>query len=291
MHEYDTVLKTLLLHTRNSIIEQLTGTVIVRWHNVELPKVGQTRVDLLGETADGELIHIELQSTNDPLMALRMAEYSLLIYRLFGRFPRQIVIYAGHARMNMASELAGPQHVCRYTLVDIRSLDSEPFLRSPWLADNIIAVLTNLRHQRKAVRQILARIATLEAGAREAAFSQLLILAGLRKLGKIVETEVKTMPILDSILDHEVIGPAIRQGLQKGMEQGLQQGMEQGLQQGLQQGRQREGLAIVRGLLEKRFGTLPTAVEQHLTQISIADLEGLSLRLLDAQSLEELFKL
>ena len=60
----------------------------MRWHNAELPKVEQIRVDLLGETADGELIHIELQSTNDPLTALRMMEYSLRVYRLFGRFPR-----------------------------------------------------------------------------------------------------------------------------------------------------------------------------------------------------------
>ena len=44
------------------MVERLVGAPVVRWHNVELPKVGQLRVDLLGETADGELIHIELQS-------------------------------------------------------------------------------------------------------------------------------------------------------------------------------------------------------------------------------------
>lgn len=131
MHEYDTVLKTLLLHARNSIIEKLTGTTIVRWHNVELPKVEQIRVDLLGETADGELIHIELQSTNDPFMALRMAEYSLRAYRLFGRFPFQIVMCVGRAAMNMASELVEPQHVCRYMLINVRSLDFELLLQSP----------------------------------------------------------------------------------------------------------------------------------------------------------------
>ncbi|MFL6465259.1 MAG: hypothetical protein ACJ73N_12730 [Bryobacteraceae bacterium] len=92
LHEYDTVLKTLLQHSRNSIIEQVAGTAIARWHNMELPKVEQMRVDLLGESADSELIHIELQSTNDSLMALRMAEYSLRVYRLFGRFAREIVL-------------------------------------------------------------------------------------------------------------------------------------------------------------------------------------------------------
>jgi len=50
---------------------------IAPWLNVELPEVRNTRVDLLGETATGDLIHIELQSTNDPDMPLRMAEYCL----------------------------------------------------------------------------------------------------------------------------------------------------------------------------------------------------------------------
>jgi hypothetical protein len=42
---------------------------------------------LLGETADGSLLHIELQSTNDPAMPLRMAEYCLRVYRMLGKFP------------------------------------------------------------------------------------------------------------------------------------------------------------------------------------------------------------
>ena len=277
MHEYDTVLKTLLQHSRNSLVEQVTGASITRWHNVELPKVEQARVDLLGESAEGELIHIELQGANDPLMALRMSEYSLRVYRLFRRFARQIVLYVGGAPMNMASELAGPHHICRYTLTDVRSLDSEGLLQSPLAADNVLAILTRLRHQRAAVRRILARIATLEPGEREAAFSQLLILAGLRKLGNVIRAEVETMPILHSILDHEIIGPAIRQGLQQGMQQGREQGMQQ------------EGLLIVKRLLEKRFGSLSPAIEQRLMQLSVVELESLSLRLLDAASLDELF--
>ena len=74
---------------------------------------------------------------------------------------------------------------------------------------------------------------------------------------------------LDSLLDHDLLGPAIRQGMEEGM--------------------QREGLLMVRRMLEKRFGALPPAIEQHLAQLAVAELESLSLRLLDATSLEELF--
>jgi predicted transposase YdaD len=168
MHEYDTVLKILLQGSANSILEQITGIRVARWLNVELPEVQQTRVDLLSESADEkcDLIHLELQSTNDPQ---------------------------------------------------------------------------------------------------------------LRKLGKSVRTKVQAMPIMHDILDHEVIGPAIKKGLQEGR------------QQGLQEGRQQEGISMLRRLIEKRFGPLPASAEEHLTPLSIAELEDLSLRVLDAKSMDELF--
>ena len=74
-------------------------------------------------------------------------------------------------------------------------------------------------------------------------------------------------------MDHEIIGPAIRQGLQQGM----------------QQGKQEESLYMVRRQLEKRFGRLPLPVEQRLVHLPVDELEDLSLRLLDARSLDELF--
>jgi hypothetical protein len=91
MREYDIALKSILMRLPGTVIQELTGFAITRWHNDELPQVRNPRVDLLGETTDGRLVHIELQSTNDPDMALRMAEYAWAIYRKFGQFPEQIV--------------------------------------------------------------------------------------------------------------------------------------------------------------------------------------------------------
>jgi len=122
MHEYDTVLKALLQSAQNSIFERITGARDGRWLNVELPEVLQTRVDLLFETLDPirRLISLELQSNNDPKIALRMAEYSLRVYRIYEWFPEQYVLYVGNAEMNMPSELRSSNHTRRYTLIDIR---------------------------------------------------------------------------------------------------------------------------------------------------------------------------
>ena len=141
MHEYDIALKSILMRLPGSVIEELTGFAITRWHNAELPQVRNPRVDLLGETADGRLVHIELQSTNDPNMSLRMAEYAWAIYKRFGRFTEQIVLYVGEAPMRMKNSLEGGSVSVRFRLVDIREFSAEPLLASDRLEDNVIAVL------------------------------------------------------------------------------------------------------------------------------------------------------
>jgi hypothetical protein len=84
MQEYDIALKLLLQSPARRTINELTGTAVAKWLDVELPKVQNLRLDLLGETVDDELIHLELQSRHDAGMPLRMAEYCLGVYRLFG---------------------------------------------------------------------------------------------------------------------------------------------------------------------------------------------------------------
>src|SRR5437899_2064330 len=75
MQEYDVALKLLLQQSAELTIRELTGTTIARWLDVELPKVQNLRLDLLGEAVDGSLVHLELQSSNDRTMPGRMAEY------------------------------------------------------------------------------------------------------------------------------------------------------------------------------------------------------------------------
>jgi hypothetical protein len=80
MHEYDVTFK-LVLQSVDLTMRELAGTTVARWLSVELPEVRNTRVDLLGETVSGELLHLELQSSNDSRMPLRMAEYCLRVFR------------------------------------------------------------------------------------------------------------------------------------------------------------------------------------------------------------------
>lgn len=89
-----------------SALLALTGFAIERWHNVELPEVRSPRADMIGESAAGGIVHVELQSTNDADMALRMAEYALALHRRFGQFPQQVVLYLGKAPLRMPESIA-----------------------------------------------------------------------------------------------------------------------------------------------------------------------------------------
>jgi len=82
----------------------------------------------------------------------------------------------------------------------------------------------------------------------------------------IVEEEVKKVPILNDILQHEILGREYKKG------------------------RQEEGLTIVRRLIKKQFGSVPRWAEERLVKLSPKQLEELSVRVLDAKSIESLLK-
>jgi hypothetical protein len=149
-------------------------------------------------------------------------------------------------------------------------LDEESLINSPFDSDAIIAILARHRDKRATVQRILARIATLETGRRDDAIKKLLILAGLRKLEDFIREEIQHMPILNDIMDHKVLGPAIRQGREEGMQEGE--------------------LIILRRQISKRFGPLSASVNDRLSRLSTSELEDLSLRLFDATSIDDLFK-
>jgi len=280
MHEYDITLKSILTRLAGSVLVELTGFRVERWHNVELPSVRHRRADMLGETAQGRLVHIELQSANQAGMALRMLEYSLAIHRKFHSFPEQVVLYVGNAPMRMKNRLAAPRLSFEYRLVDIRQLDSEPLLASGSLEDNVIAVLMRLGNEAATVKKILAKIAASKRAERATALAELMILAGLRKLGTTIIREMEQMPILDDIMDHDVLGPERRRGIALGRAEGLAEGLAKGLAEG-------ERRAVLR-LIGKRFGSVPEWATQRVDALSASDLEQVELRILDAPSLEDL---
>ena len=269
MNQFDIALKSLLQRQLQSgFLSTLTGFRIAEWLGTELPEVRTRHVDLLGRTDSGDLVHIEFQSRNDPRMALRMAEYALAIYRRHRSFPTQVVIYVGERPLRMPASLTGSGWAYQCRIVDIRSLPTEQFLASPHLEDNVLAILTRLADSRATIRQILERISTASPEQRTAATDELLLLAGLRQLRVIMKKELDRMSVLIDINRHTIFGPMYREAIQQGA---------------LEVERR---LAL--RLLTKRFGKLPSASARRIRSMESAELETLTLRLLDAGSLSDI---
>ena len=158
-------------------------------------------------------------------------------------------------RCAWTSELRGPDVCFQYRLIDMRELDGDRLIESEEVGDNVIAILARLRDHREAVQKIVGKIASLAAAEREAALSRLLILAGLRRLEETVAREIQKMPVYIDILENKVLGPPYK----KGLEEGRQEGRQESRQEGLREGERKGELAILRRLIEKRFGAIPSS--------------------------------
>jgi hypothetical protein len=279
LNEYDATLKLLFQGSATGALRELVGVAVERWLNVELPRVRSPRVDLLGETHEGELVHVEFQSTNDSAMAHRMAEYYLGIHRQLGRYPQQTLVFVGDERLRMSDRLESPAMAFVYRLIDIREMDGEVLINSSKVGDNILSLLGRSPDREDVIRRVLTRIAEGRELDRETALEALLVIAGLRHLEEVVEQEVKKMPVLNDILENKVLGREYKRGVQEGVQQGVQQGLQQG------------EVTLLRRQLQARFGTLPNWVNERLSKSSPSEIEVFGLRLLDPNaSLEEVLK-
>lgn len=261
MHEYDVALKRILTRPGSALLTALTGSSSLEWLNVEAPLVRNLRVDLLGKSADGELIHIELQSRNEKDFPLRMGEYSFGVALRHGSIPRQVALYVGADPLRMSNEVAGSDWIYRFRLVDIRDVDGENLLASDNPGDNVIAILTKFGNEPDAVRRVLRRIADGPHEDRNEAVAELSILAGLRNLGGEIEREARKMPIQEDIRDHDYFGPLIRQGQVK----------------------------LLLSQMERRFGDIPVQIRKRLDGLTPDQIDAVALRLLDARRIEDLF--
>jgi flagellar biosynthesis/type III secretory pathway protein FliH len=80
----------------------------------------------------------------------------------------------------------------------------------------------------------------------------------------------------------------LTQGIEQGLTQGLQQGLTQGIEQGRVEGQRTEALALLLRQLTHRFKSLSNEMQQQIAQLSLAQLETLSVEFLDFANVGDL---
>ena len=83
---------------------------------------------------------------------------------------------------------------------------------------------------------------------------------------------------------------AREEGLEQGIEQGLERGLEQGLERGMRQGRAEGERLVLERQIRHRFGQLPPEAAERLRRAQETDLETWADNVLDAETLDEVFR-
>jgi len=261
---------------------------------------------------------LEFQSTVDPFMAVRILVYVGLLYQDLIKSKQvssgqplppvlPLVLYNGEPRWRAALTIEeliedAPRGLdayrprMRYLLLDEGACDGEALESVRNLAAALFRMENSREPQdlRRVVECLMEWLGAEEQSSLRRAFTvwiKRVLLPG--KLPGLELPEVQSLQEVRSMLAERVKSWTEewkRQGLDEGRREGLDEGRREGLDEGRREGRQ-EGIShLLRRQMEKRFGVLPEEIIDLLAKASPAELEQWGENLLDAPSLEEVFR-
>ena len=258
--------------------------------------------------AEGEWIYlyllIEFQSSVDAWMAVRMMSYVGLLYQdlirrgevLPGRrLPPvlPIVLYNGDAKWTAVTDIAAlipkaPGRIAKYLpKLEYLLIDENQYSEAELAGlKNLVAAIIRFEHPEN--EQALLGLIDLVND----------MLDGKPELKRTFAIWIRALLLRQS--RHTLALPKVRdlkelkmtlaerfdQWAQKYEQKGIEQGIEQGIERGIEKG---EAL-VLQKLLTKRFGTLPRELVIAISAASAAQIDVWVDRVLDAASLEEVFR-
>ena len=259
--KYDLVVKDLFQRDHPSLLDQLTSGVAMREIlSVELARVEERRADLVLSLADGTILHIEFQSSNDKDMPYREGIYCLLLGQKYRRRVRQVVLYVGSAKMRMDDHIDLGETKATYKLMDIREIDARQLIASGRPGDLALSMLASGGPERMV--EILKRASELRGAERQRVLTQLQMLAGLRRLTGRLRMELKAMGATTDFAKNEFVQEVVKDAVRD------------------------SEIRILRGQLTTKFGNLPKWADERLGQATSAQVERWLNKILAAETIE-----
>jgi predicted transposase/invertase (TIGR01784 family) len=226
-----------------------------------------------------KIVHLEFQTTaqSSPPLPLRMLDYWVCLYRIYGKPIEQIVIFLQktNSRKVLEDKLELGETTHKYRVIRIWECEAGPLLEIPELLP--LAVLAKSESSQPILATVAQKIDKIEDKRKQSNIAACVeLLAGIN-----FTEELIAMYLQEDILAESVIYQKI---LRKGRQEGLQAGRQEGLQEGRQAG---EAELLIR-LLNRRCGALADKLQAQLRSLSIPELESLGEALLDFQGLKDL---
>ena len=201
MSKFDDIFKERLRKTFLVALEKVFNQRFdkINAQPIEFRKQVKRKADFLFHTSlngDNALIHIEIQTRNDPKMIKRMFTYIALLYDKYELPVKQIVLFLGKNK-NIKSTMIPEKNVglfdYRYELINISDISYEIFLENKETL--IFAILGNFNGEKDVavVEKILRKTDSFFTTEEEITefFADLLIFSSLRKLEKQVQLQTK----------------------------------------------------------------------------------------------------
>lgn len=267
---FDVSLKTIFLHEGDGIIRRLLfGGRVTEHLPTEQPQVSNLRADMVARTEDGEIHHVEFQTTNDTSFPRRMFDYYYGLTSIYRQHVIQTVLYAGREPLRLATRYTTPVLEFRFEVINLRELDAGPLLASDDWADIVLALLAKGDYER-VLAIAVPRLREMSAADRAWASGTLILLSGILGIAKLVHERMKEANVIN-VMENEVLAPLIIQQYEKGRDEGRQEAMQ---------------TVLIEQLTDK-FGPLPAWATARLQSASNEDLHTWAKRVLHTASLED----
>ncbi len=193
----DKTLRNIFQEIPQRLLKILTPIPVVELLDTVLPST-ELRADLLAKLQDKSLLHLELQSFNDPNIPWRMLKYFTAIAEKYSTTRiRQLVVYVGNEPLRMKNSLELERLSFEFEMVDLRSIDCKLLLQSPDPLDRIMACLCRVEDEEYLIKKIMEAMEGMNEGERKDYIMKLLTVSELRpKLRVRLSAEVRHMPIV-----------------------------------------------------------------------------------------------
>ena len=193
-NQYDKIWRENMQAALPGIIKKVLNIQVVNSKNLpeKILLTKQREVDILQEITDKNghnfILHIEIQVKNEADMVYRMAEYRIMLERLY-RFPvKQYVIYLGKGKSAMATSIHSEGLHYEYNLLVFKDISYKIFLSSDQPEEQLLAVLANFEGENPetVITTILQKVRHTSKGdfSENRYLQQLRILIQLRNLSK-----------------------------------------------------------------------------------------------------------
>jgi predicted transposase YdaD len=204
---------------------------------VTVEKEADFLCEIISETGNGFILHLEFQAANETDMVYRMQEYYGILRKKYNMPVKQMVYYLGEPPSKMRTQLEPSEIFTGFDLISFRDVPYEQYLTTTTPEEVILALLGNFgtEGQQGAVRKILTRMLQLNLTpiVLEKYLRQMLLLSRLRRgLNDVLQKQIADMPLTYDIEKDSLYLKGREKGREEGMEKGREEGMEKGREEG-----------------------------------------------------------